>query len=340
MNAESVVDSVVPRLPALCLKRGVVATSVGTILWFGTPLVPASEVPGFCSLEHVFLVLPLIAMPLAIVLLSRLLAPGSASPILVAAQRVQPLTAALLTLSFLVPKGILAGALALGWVIACVLVAAGSLASVVRSVDLRGRPNIMAACIFLPIGTVWLMLSRLGMGPSHFAPSTVLLAAVHFHFSGFALQILIAATGRRLGPSHAGLRLMHNLLSFVAIVGIPLIAAGNLASVPSLKLLGVSAMVASTLSLGIVTGGVGLREIGAVRGLLLLSSASLVFAMLSAGVYGVAELAGRHVFNLQQMTRLHGALNAFGFTLCGVVGHLRWVTESTTALQEEGREES
>jgi hypothetical protein len=86
----------------------------------------------------------------------------------------------------------------LGWLGASILAALGGVASVVRSVDRPpGLPNLMAAHVFLPIGAVWLWLSRLGVGPGHFAPLTVFLAAVHFHFSGFALQVLIAATARR-----------------------------------------------------------------------------------------------------------------------------------------------
>jgi len=40
-------------------------------------------------------------------------------------------------------------------------------------------------------------------------------------------------------------------------------------------------------------------------------------------VYGVGELAGRDWIDVGRMVATHGLLMSLGFTLCGLVGHLR-----------------
>lgn len=44
--------------------------------------------------------------------------------------------------------------------------------------------------------------------------------------------------------------------------------------------------------------------------------------MVLAAVYGVGELSGARFIGIPRMVILHGLLNAAGFTLCGLIGHL------------------
>jgi hypothetical protein len=183
--------------------------------------------------------------------------------------------------------------------------------------------SLLAAHLFLPLGAVWLLLSRLGVRPRGFSDLTVFLAALHFHFSGFTLQILIAATGRLVRSDRSRLGALHRLLAVGAIAGIPLIAAGNALPSPGLKLVGVAFMVLSAIALAATTTSVALElRSRAARRLMLVASTSLVVGMAVAGVYGVGELTGGGWIGISRMVQIHGLLNALGFTLCGLSAHL------------------
>lgn len=298
------------------------ASAVGALLWgltpAGTPLTPG-------SLEHLFLVFPLVIAPLGLWLASVLLDERGALALLVypLARRLQPFAAALVLASFGLPKGALAGALTAGWLIVAVGISLGGARTAAQiAVGNRMRLNMVAAHVFLPIGAVWLLLSRLGIAPRGLSAQTVLLATLHFHFSGFALQILIVATGRVLDGASAYARL-HRMVAVLAVLGIPLIAAGNLAHAPLLKLAGVACMVCSTLGLAVVLLHVAGRVPNAVAGALLrVSATSVALSMLLAGIYGATEVTGHARLSISTMLAVHGSLNAFGFTLLGLIGCL------------------
>ena len=315
-------------------RWGVGSAALGAVLWLAAPFVPVGSPPAFASLEHVFAFMPLVAAPLALLLLSALLEPAGSSglPCHRAAQRAQPAAAAMAVASFFVEKGPLAGGLTAAWLAVALLVAVGGAP--------RARPragahlsgvSLLAAHLFFPVGAAWLLLSRLGVGPRNLAPLTVFLAALHFHFSGFTLQVLIAATGRRLSGRRPWLAALHRCLAAGAIAGILLIAAGNILPSPHLKLLGVAGMVLSTIALAVTSAAVALAgRQRAARGLLLVSAASLFGGMALAAVYGAGELTGIPAIGVPRMVATHGLMNALGFTLCGLLGHRRLLPPNGT----------
>jgi hypothetical protein len=300
---------------------------IGAVLWLAAPFVPVGGPPSVTSIEHVFLFMPLVAAPLALLLLSVLLQSEgqSSGGVHGAARRAQPFAAAMVLASFFFPNGTLAGALAGGWLVVAMMVAIGGAG---RSAHVPGRHranvSLLAAHVFLPVGAVWLLLSRLGIAPRDLTALTVFLATVHFHFSGFTLQILIAATGLQLPDRRSWPSMLHRALAIAAATGIPMIAAGNIGHSPVLKFLGVSAMVASTIALAITSTAVAWSVPGRpARLMLLVSAASITAGMALAGVYGVGELTGRTWIGIPRMVAIHGLLNALGFTLFGLLGHLR-----------------
>ena len=307
-------------------RWGVMSSALGSLLWLAAPLVPVDSAPTFASIEHVFVFMPLVAAPLAILLLSTLLDAASATKSVpyAVARRIQPVAAAMVLASFFLPKGALAGGLTAGWLVMTILLAVGGLRRLQLQADSHlTNVNLLAAHLFLPVGAAWLLLSRLGLGPRNFAPLTVFLAALHFHFSGFTLQILIAATGRKLRESPSRFGAVHRCLAIGAIAGIPLIAAGNIAALPALKFTGVAFMVLSTIALAATSAAVGLNASArAPRQLLLVSAVSVAAGMVLAGFYGVGELTGAGWIGIPRMVAIHGLLNALGFTLCGLFGHL------------------
>jgi len=229
----------------------VTSAVVGTVLWLVAPFVPVASPPSFGSIEHVFVFMPLVTAPLALFLLAVLLESGDHSRVGFhrSARRAQPVAAAMVLASFVLPNGTLAGALAAGWLVVAAMIAVGGAR---RAAHVPGRHganvSLLAAHVFLPIGAVWLLLSRLGIAPRDLTALTVFLATLHFHYSGFTLQVLIAAAGLQLPDRRSWLSALHRTLAIGAAAGIPMIAAGNIGHSSVLKFLGVSAMVLDGLA--------------------------------------------------------------------------------------------
>lgn len=292
-----------------------ISAALGAVAWLAAPWLPTSPLtPG--SLEHVFLFAPLVAIPLALAVLTSLCEePAGACW--------QPVAAALLFASFLDTKGARAGALAAPWVAFAFVM----LTSTLRRRNLR-NPNRIAAHVFLLVGAVWLTSSRLGIGPPQLTPLRLFLGATHFHFSGFLLQVLIAATGRGLRDVAPQLVRVQRGIAIAAILAIVLLAFGNVLGLSPVKFVGVAGMVTCTLVLAFTMARVALASSGLARGLLALSAASVGAGMSLALVYGVGELAQREFIPLRSMVPLHGLVNALGFVLCGLLGHLAAVVSN------------
>lgn len=162
-----------------------------------------------------------------------------------------------------------------------------------------------------------------GVSPRQLNSERVFLAATHFHFSGFLLHVLITATGRRLRDALPGLFHLQRAIAILAIAGIGLLLVGNLLALPSLKLAGVVGMVGSTLGLAFTSTAVARASSSlSERWLLCGSAASISVGMLLALIYGMGEFTGRNWIGLHRMVPLHGLVNALGFGLLGLLGHL------------------
>ena len=101
------------------------------------------------------------------------------------------------------------------------------------------------------------------------------------------------------------------------VAGIPLIAAGNIADVALLRGFGIGTVIVSTLALGTVL--VATSRTAALK----IAGFSMLAAMSVALVYAVGQFTHVAILDVSRMAMTHGLLNALGFTLFGLVGHLR-----------------
>ena len=168
---------------------------------------------------------------------------------------VLPFGAILAAASFWPPAGRVAAALALGWLLVCGLAALDGLGRLLRG----GYRSVEGLCIsagfmYLAVGGAWLVLSRSGTTPMHFAEPIILLTAVHFHFTGFALPIIAGSTGHEWQAHQpiADSTVQRIVLRFAAtgiIGGPPIVAAGFVLESALLKLAG--AVVIAVASVGL-----------------------------------------------------------------------------------------
>lgn len=227
------------------------------------------------------------------------------------AKRLQPVAAALATVSFFLPKGIPAAALAIPWLSLDALLALAALFGLPSALR-GGIPALLltAAMGFPTVGGVHLVASRYGYPLAGFPEPIILLTAIHFHYTAFAVPILAAlAKESRLA-----------ILGGAGVVGgTPLLAAGFLFS-PILKVVGVGVLCVSVAAVAV--GQLRATD-GARRSLLLVSSLSVLAGMALAAVYEHGFYTGRTWIAIPTMAWSHGILNGVGFSLCGLLGRPR-----------------
>jgi hypothetical protein len=263
-------------------------------------------------IEILFLLAPVAVVPLALRLTA---APADATRALEAARRLQPWGALAVVASFLVPRGRLAAALAMAWLVVTSLVALHGCQRLRAPARKTAEVAIGAGCLMLPIGGGWLVLSRLGRGALGFEEPLILLTAVHFHYAAYATLVLVGNAGRALGEGRA-----YRLIAGGAMSGPPLLAAGITFS-PPLEVLAAAVIVLAVSGLGALTlVRIVPHSPPVARALLIVSSLSAFGGMACALAYAVGEFTGFGIISLGQMARIHGPLNALGFVLAGLVG--------------------
>jgi hypothetical protein len=285
---------------------------------------------GIGAIELLFLFAPLVIVPLGMEL-GRLR--GSAGRFETIARRVQPVAAVLAVVALLVPPGRLAGMLAGGWLIVCLLMGGAGVVGLISSSWSEADKSVRSTLVFvaiaiaridLMVGGVWFVASRLGMHPLGIQEPIGLLTAVHFHFAGFATATIAAAMlqfARRRGKD----RWLRRLVPLV--IGMPFVVAAGFVISPVLKMVAAVVFSAGVAGLAVALRWCGKRaETGAARVLLQVSAASVFAGMVLSGAYAIADYLGSDVLIIPQMARTHGILNAVGFCLCGLLG---WLVEES-----------
>jgi len=297
----------------------------GVLIWLLYLILDRASGWNYITIiERLLLLAILVFTPLALALVQQWPAHQAPNRILGWACRLQPLAALLVAVAFTQPTGNLAASLTFPWLLCAGMVALAGLA-MRRTAHGAHPPHELVLTIgmlYLPIGAAWLLISRLGLRPLAFPDVIVLLTAVHFHYTGFAVPVITAMTGRFLARQQRVVPLYPWIAG--AIVGAtPLIAAG-ITLAPWLEALGVLLIFLAVCGLaGVLIIHVLPRLSSAVaRGLLTIAACAMVVAILPALLYGTGELLGRSFITIPRMVQIHGFTNAFGFVACGFSGWL------------------
>lgn len=227
----------------------------------------------------------------------------------------------LLALGFGLERGVLAGVLAIPWLLwtmgAALLGGLLLWHSRLRPFDRLVRG---AGLLYLAVGGVWAVADRLGMRPLGFDPLIVLMTAVHFHYAGFLLPLIAGLAIRKNRDGIAA------LTGGLVIVAIPLTAAGI-----TVTQLGWGGTLETTAALtmaagGVLTGFLHLRLAvkpqyeRPARVLWAATAAALLFSMTLAALYALRSVFPLAWLNLPFMWMLHGTANAVGVGVLGVWG--------------------
>jgi hypothetical protein len=309
------------------------ALVVGTLVWIGIACGATAGILTLGPIEVFFLLAPLVILPLGIEVV-RNLSPDQNLPWPAQIARyLQPFGAALTAASFLFEPGRTAALFALPWLFVCGSLALAGLMRLVGGAWRRAEDLCFAAAfLYLFVGGVWLVLSRFGATPMHFAEPIVLLTAVHFHYTGFALPIVTGATrGNWRATGNASSAIFSTVVASI-LAGPAILAGGFILSSPALKLIGAILLATSSVTLsGLLVILLGNFRRRLPKVLLGIAAISLALAMTLAGVYAIGEFTERYWLLIPQMARLHGTANALGFALCGLAG---WALESRSHFEK------
>ena len=301
-----------------------ISALAGALAWLFLLVLLPAEPQTIALITRLLLLAVLVFVPLALGLVATS-RPARAAGHLRLAVCVQPFAAAAVVAAFLLPAGVLAGVLALSWLLFAGIVA---LLGLTRFFDGEVRDAaeqcIDVSLLLLPIGGFWLAMARFGVRPLGFGDTIVLLTAVHFHYAGFALLILAGLAGRRLRAGAPAVWRIFRLVAAGLIAGVPLVALGITFS-RVLEILAVLLLTSSVLALAILTLVAIVPQLArrAARVLLAISALASVATMLLAAGYAGGSMVGL-ALTIPQMVLAHGAVNAFGLVLCGL---LAWMLE-------------
>ena len=300
------------------MKRNAV---LGGFLWAGLAAGAATGHVRLGMIELLFLLAPLVIVPLGLELSSRLEEARRSSQLERLTRWVQFPAALLVVASFWLAAGNRAAGLTVAWFLFGGLLGLQGLERLFRGGYARlDAAGTLMASLYLTIGCAWLVASRAGLAPLGFEEPIVLLTAVHFHYAGFAAPLLARAAGKDRQGSAALGRIFFRIVATGVLASPGLLAAGFVVG-PRFKLTAALVLAASQVGLAMLFA----MRIQALRPrtaqfLIGISAASVFFGMLLAGALAIGEYPLQPFVHLAEMARFHGTANAFGFTLCGLLG--------------------
>jgi hypothetical protein len=293
---------------------------LGGLAWLLLFLAQIGDSPETALIQRIVLLGILVIVPLALSLVPASESQGGEFALYRLALLAQPLAAIGAAVSFLLEPGVPAAVLAFLWFFETALIAMFGLQRLGRP-ELRSAAevSITAGLMFVPVAGVWLVVHRLGIQLLGYGDTIILLTAVHFHFAAYAAPILAGLAGRRLSQ-FAGVSRVFKVTPIFIIAGTPLVAAGISFS-PALAFAGTVMISIGLVLLGVLVAGWVLPSLASIPGrvLLLISTVSCLPAMLLACIYAYSIVFKQLLIDIPQMAMTHGILNAFGFSLCGLI---------------------
>lgn len=266
----------------------------------------------------------LLLAPVLIVPLGFRLAPLTgphAIAVLRVARYAQPVGALGAIAAFLLPRGALAGSLAVLWLVVCGVAGVAGLVELIEVRSLHPVHLLPAAALgLLSIGGAWLVATRAGIGLG-FAEPIPELTAVHFHYAGFAATMMSALTVKALAGASVRTRWIGGAGGLFVVLGTPLTAAGIATGAPALTVVGpvvlaIGVLTVSALIAFVVAPALRRRA----RVLLTISAAGVVIPVLLGVDYAAARVLAIPSLDLRAMALVHGDLNALVFALLGFLG--------------------
>ena len=298
--------------------QAAMASLLGAGLWAGVAVLAGLRRAPFGVIELLLLFAVLVVVPLGLNL-ARLLSFGGEGVGARFSSILQPVAAIAVVVSFWHRPGTVAAVLSAPWFVLGVAVAVAGVWNLYRK-ETRSLADlaVTVAGVDLAFASGWLAVSRAGLHPMGFQEPIVLLTAVHFHYSGFAVALIAAAALRMRDRRAVRIPILTPIVWLVLFLPAAL-AAGFVFS-PVLRMLAAVGLAVSVPALAVCLFWIArdLRDRVA-RVYVRLGAVAAWVAMALAGVYAVSDYAGRAFMTMPGMASTHGVLNGIGFVLCSLL---------------------
>lgn len=334
-----------------------VAALVGILGWLGCGGVLLMMVEAYDLVDFYLSGALLVFVPLGLGIAAMTRRDASGGRLLRMATYLQFPAAALAVLGLASPTGtIVRAGLVVPWAILTLLIGAWGLVGLAQifrhpkpNPSLRPSPRsrqrtlvvtdlaINAGAVFLAVGGTFFLLHAVEWW-FHFPPLIVLLTAVHFHYAGFVLPVVLAVGTRLSGnegqrsKSNRVPRPKSNRVPRVATASLLGGTVGILLAIPVIALaitispwLELPAVIVFSIALVGAVGGLGIGVLPGVGRLpQLLLGIAIISILVSTSLavtyaYSVFPATGS-IISIPSMIRWHGTLNVFGFAAPAMLG--------------------
>lgn len=238
--------------------------------------------------------------------------------------RMWPVAGVIGTISLLVPRGALAGGLALVYTGATVALA---LSAVLRLVARRSLAPVEVAVLFAlaspAVAGVSLLAERLGIDLLGFNATELALTVAHFHFAGFASALLAGLVAHAIGGRLA------STAALAVPVGTLVVLVGYFTG-EVVELVGAVVLTAATWAVAWLLWHRArpAATSSATRTLLAVGAVAPLVSMPLALSWAAGQAwDGLPHLSLTWTAATHGVVNALGFALCGLLGWRRLAAE-------------
>jgi uncharacterized protein (UPF0548 family) len=255
---------------------------------------------------------PFVLVPMVLRLLA--FSSGPSDPLMASIAKILPLPAASAALAFMMDPGFFAMLLTIPWLATTFVLGAVGIRRFLSRQRLSAADIALdASFVMLAKGGLWLTTTRLGANPLDFSDTIVQLTAVHFHYAGFTL---CAVAGVLTWPRGGR---MSAAIPIGVVVGVLFTAVG-ITYGGRVEWVAAVVMAFFGFCVGVLLVLEGEAESGTTAALLRLAGVSLMVGMVAAVMWAYSIRYGWEEVTLFRMLRAHGAVNAIGFGLLGVLG--------------------
>jgi hypothetical protein len=175
----------------------------------------------------------------------------------------------------------------------------------------------------LPVGASWLLADFLQLQPMGFDSQIVRLTAAHFHFAGFVLPLLAGFLASNFD------HLLVRIAAIGSALGVGLVATGitltKLNFPPALESVLAALFCCFVLLLSVcqIMFATLQRSV-----LIFISGIALCVATIFALLYALRLWIPLPWLHIPRMWALHGSIQVFGFSFCGLIGWWRFTIGS------------
>lgn len=265
--------------------------------------------------EALVLLSVLVFIPLVFMMIDKEKREGVVMPLASFTSRLYPYAALGAVLTFLTDMAVFAAV----WFMYTGLIA---LFGVSRLLERGRKPieelSIDSGLIYLSLGGFWFFAYAADIQVMHFTKITILLTAIHFHYSAFIIPVMAGFLGRK--PLNS--RNWYTAMTLVVVLS-PLIVAIGITYSRVIEFLAVLIYVAALYVYGFFIFRTGFRK-KAAKILLSFSAAVLLVTISFSLVYAYGRVRESVTLTISEMIFIHGAVNAFGVVLPALIG---WLVE-------------